>query len=298
MTTRLTRQTTYWSDPIDHELPALESAAVDVHLVACERCRARRTRLEAATAELFALGQEENDQKEWTAATHVAARARLRSAMAATSDALDCSWRARAAEGLLSVSRVALAAGIIAAVVVGAMVLGRPSGRSSDGLFTATEEGALPISSFTPGAAKFLSRAEVCRGGGEDTERIPASVRMEVLRNYRMVEVPASQYELDYLITPDLGGTSAAENLWPERYSSRTWNAHVKDGLESLLPRLVCAGTLDLTTAQHDIAADWIAAYKKYFHSDHPVEGSLSRRQDDDVARPQMLLVSARLFER
>ncbi len=26
----------------------------------------------------------------------------------------------------------------------------------------------------------------------------------------------------------------------------------------------VCAGQLDLKTAQHDIATDWIAAYKKY----------------------------------
>jgi hypothetical protein len=34
---------------------------------------------------------------------------------------------------------------------------------------------------------------------------------------------------------------------------------------------MVCAGTLDLATAQHDIATDWIAAYKKYFHTDKPM---------------------------
>ena len=32
-----------------------------------------------------------------------------------------------------------------------------------------------------------------------------------------------------------------------------------------------CAGEVDLTTAQHDIAADWIGAYKKYFHTQVPL---------------------------
>jgi hypothetical protein len=49
------------------------------------------------------------------------------------------------------------------------------------------------------------------------------------------------------------------------------WNARVKDELEGLLPRLVCAGTLPLATAQRDMATDWIAAYKKYFHTDRPL---------------------------
>ncbi len=30
---------------------------------------------------------------------------------------------------------------------------------------------------------------------------------------------------------------------------------------------MVCSGKLDLSTAQRDIATDWIAAYKKYFHT-------------------------------
>ena len=45
----------------------------------------------------------------------------------------------------------------------------------------------------------------------------------------------------------------------------------MKDELEQLLPALVCRGVVDLATAQRDIAADWIAAYKKYFHTDRPV---------------------------
>jgi len=38
----------------------------------------------------------------------------------------------------------------------------------------------------------------------------------------------------------------------------------VKDALESKLYKLVCAGQLDLKTAQCEIASEWIGAYKKY----------------------------------
>jgi hypothetical protein len=34
---------------------------------------------------------------------------------------------------------------------------------------------------------------------------------------------------------------------------------------------MVCRGDVDLATAQRDIATDWIAAYRKYFHADRPV---------------------------
>jgi hypothetical protein len=48
---------------------------------------------------------------------------------------------------------------------------------------------------------------------------------------------------------------------------------HVKEALEEHLHQLVCAGKVDLGTAQKDISTDWIAAYKKYFHTDKPVDG-------------------------
>lgn len=54
-------------------------------------------------------------------------------------------------------------------------------------------------------------------------------------------------------------------------YSSPTWNAYVKDALEEHLHEMVCSGKLDFPTAQHDIATDWIAAYKKYIHTDRPL---------------------------
>ena len=64
------------------------------------------------------------------------------------------------------------------------------------------------------------------------------------------------------------GGSNAVKNLWPQSFQTQPWNAHVKDQLENRLHRLVCVEKVDLNTAQHDIATDWIAAYRKYFHTD------------------------------
>jgi hypothetical protein len=44
----------------------------------------------------------------------------------------------------------------------------------------------------------------------------------------------------------------------------------VKDALERKLHKLVCAGQLDLKTAQREIASDWIEAYKKYMGKSPP----------------------------
>ena len=107
---------------------------------------------------------------------------------------------------------------------------------------------------------------------------VSKSLRQEVFQEYGIVNAHASDYEIDYLIAPGLGGAEDIRNLWPEPYTARTWNAHVKDALEERLHEMVCAGELDLSTAQRDIATDWIAAYKKYFHTDRPL--SLHSRSD------------------
>ena len=91
---------------------------------------------------------------------------------------------------------------------------------------------------------------------------------------YGISDASPGEHEIDYLIGPGVGGTEDIHNLWPEAYNARPWNARVKDSLEERLHQLVCAGELDLSTAQHDIATDWIAAYKKYFDTERPQEVS------------------------
>jgi hypothetical protein len=49
----------------------------------------------------------------------------------------------------------------------------------------------------------------------------------------------------------------------------------MKDDLENRLHRMVCSGQLELATAERAIAANWTAAYEKYFRSDRPVAGRM-----------------------
>ena len=72
---------------------------------------------------------------------------------------------------------------------------------------------------------------------------VPTLLRQEVFREYGIVNARADDYEIDFLIAPGLGGTEDIHNLWPEPYTSPTWNAHVKDALEEHLHQLVCAGS-------------------------------------------------------
>lgn len=79
--------------------------------------------------------------------------------------------------------------------------------------------------------------------------------------------VDKHDFEEDHLIPLCLGGPPQdPRNLWPEpRFGE--WTAQKKDRLESKLCRLACDGRVPLKQAQHDIAADWIAAYRKHIRS-------------------------------
>jgi hypothetical protein len=170
------------------------------------------------------------------------------------------------------VATAAVAAGMAVAFVISAFLIRSAVVR---GVFTGAsapiEAGALPIPALTPGATAGVTADDLCAGRGPVKEEIAPAVRQAVLLDYGMDGLSESDYELDYLITPELGGSPDRRNLRPERHGARVWNARVKDQLELLLPSLVCRGAVDLSTAQREIAVDWIAAYKKYFRSDRPV---------------------------
>jgi hypothetical protein len=137
------------------------------------------------------------------------------------------------------------------------------------------------VAALTPGATLQLTAADLCSGGIRSAPPLPVVLRAQVLRNYGMTGESPAAYEMDYLITPALGGAPAATNLWPERFATTVWNARVKDQLEALLPQLVCSGKVELRVAQHDIAANWIAAYQKYFRTTLPLDTSAVLAIDD-----------------
>jgi hypothetical protein len=131
---------------------------------------------------------------------------------------------------------------------------------------------AVPDHHLTPGATRPVDIGEVCSMAHEEVVRaVPSGLRQEVFKEYGIVNPRPEDYEIDYLIAPGLGGAEDIQNLWPEPSTSPRWNAHVKDALEERLHQLVCAGSIDLPTAQRAIATDWISAYKKYLGDDRYV---------------------------
>jgi hypothetical protein len=131
-------------------------------------------------------------------------------------------------------------------------------------------EGAIPRKDLTPGAVRFIDRENACLLS-DNVPGIPDTLKRQVLKEYGISEARADAYEIDFLITPALGGSESLRNLWPEPYFDTSWNARVKDALEDHFHAMVCSGKMDLPTAQREIAQNWIAAYRKYFHTKAPL---------------------------
>lgn len=107
----------------------------------------------------------------------------------------------------------------------------------------------------------------ICVSGYTTTVRPPTSytnpLEVQLIAKYGLSLTP-QQTELDHLIALELGGDPRdVRNLFPEPYLPVP-GAHEKDVLENRLHALVCGGQLDLASAQLAIAADWLAAYRKY----------------------------------
>lgn len=136
-----------------------------------------------------------------------------------------------------------------------------------------------PNARLTPGSTVAVSLDQVCRA--DDEPRIvPASLAQQVFREYGIRDPKPGAYEVDYLITPALGGADDLANLWPQPYSETAWNAHIKDALEDYLRDQVCAGRMDLAAAQRELSTDWIAAYKRHFRTERPLAMHAQFRKD------------------
>jgi hypothetical protein len=243
----------------DGQVSGLRARRLEAHLAACWACRARRQEMENVIADFVRCRRRSLDPLVPPAA---GPRALLKARLAE----LAAAGRHTNPGGFHIFSwKLALAAALSIAVVIAvASRHPQPPARSAQLL--------LPDGRLTPGASRPVSREDVCRGGFGRNGLVPPPLERRVFDAYGIRPAEPRAYEVDYLISPDLGGSEDIRNLWPQSYDATLWNARVKDALEDRLHDLVCEGRIDLSTAQREIAANWIEAYKKYFHTETPLE--------------------------
>jgi hypothetical protein len=241
----------------DGELPSRRASQLRAHLTSCWHCRARAGRIESTIEEFVRAYEDSGESLPPVEGPRALLKARLEES---ANSRPTWSWLDfRSAVAVLAVLTIAFG------VLIGLALRTRNHVRSN--FVTVTE----PRFSLTPGAIRIATRDEICGAGTTEKAALPASLKSRVFEEYGMPRENADAFEVDYLVTPELGGVEDIRNLWPQPYAATVWNAHVKDELEDRLHEMVCSGEIDLATAQHDIATDWISAYKKYFHTDKPL---------------------------
>jgi hypothetical protein len=282
---------------LDGEVARPDANQARAHLSACWSCRSRLAVLESTIGEFVSLHQRSLDpQLPVSTGSLALLKARLAEAAAQPSTS---SWHR-----FLQISPPQRAAAYICAVVLmsalGVTFLLQHSQLRRRAVAELSFAGttAIPDRTLTPGATRPVSIGDVCSMPHEEVvHNVPSWLRQQVFKEYGIVNPRPEDYEIDYLIAPGLGGAEDIHNLWPEPSNSAAWNAHVKDSLEERLHQLVCAGKLDLPTAQKAIASDWITAYKKYFGADTYGTSSkhyLSRNDGDgNVAKKLALPLKA-----
>ena len=243
-------------------LPARRRSSALAHVAECPRCARRRAALAAAAREAGEACRE----RPIAMLPPDVARGRLRAAMETRA--------ARRRRPAWAVPGLAAAAVLLAAVLSwsGDGIESGPAGAPAPATPAGGMSGLLlPRPDLTPGSVRPVAVEDICGSVLAGGPVVASQVPRQVFEAYGVDYRRAGDYELDFLITPELGGASDASNLWPQPYRSVTWNAYVKDELERHLRRLVCRGSVDLATAQQELAGDWIAAYKRRFNTERPL---------------------------
>lgn len=143
-----------------------------------------------------------------------------------------------------------------------------------------TANQTLPDPECTPGAVLTIDKSVICVAGYTKTVRdVPDSVRQAVFKEYSIDYSLHSNYEVDHLISLELGGSNDISNLFPEGYSI-LHGALEKDKFENYLHSQICDGAMAVQTAQYQIATNWL----KYYTIAFPSKTSASSQTQTTVA--------------
>ena len=162
--------------------------------------------------------------------------------------------------------QIGAAPGVLAATTVSGHVTGQVPGSCQQR--TASNGQPLPDPTCTPGVVSTGVNqgnidSTICKSGSTQTIRPPES-ETEAFKKKIMVAYrepgSLSDYELDHLVSLELGGSNDAGNLWPERNDHPSGAINSKDLVENALKKAVCSGQVTLAAAQTAIATDWTTA--------------------------------------
>ena len=122
--------------------------------------------------------------------------------------------------------------------------------------------GPLPDNLCTPGGIFTTATKEmICVSGySKKVRNVPSRTKAAVYKQYGVTTRIAGQYEVDHLVSLELGGSNDIANLWPEP-ADPTPGFHEKDVVENQLHDQVCTGQISLADAQKQIAENWVALY-------------------------------------
>ena len=123
--------------------------------------------------------------------------------------------------------------------------------------------GKLPDTACTPGAIlPNVTKDQVCKPGyASSTRNVPQSEKNQVYAEYGITSHTTGQYEVDHLVSLELGGSNDISNLWPEAASPKP-GFHEKDKVENYLNSQVCSGAISLQQAQVEISTNWLGVYQ------------------------------------
>lgn len=134
----------------------------------------------------------------------------------------------------------------------------------------------IPDPELTPGVARTdITQDNICKTKwGKDARHVSAAMKREAFTRYGLTgnadkscikDKNGRHCEIDHCISRELGGADDVDNLWPQPYGGKPWNASAKDRVENRLHKEVCAGSITLEQAQKEICSDYRIPYRRYF---------------------------------
>lgn len=107
------------------------------------------------------------------------------------------------------------------------------------------------------------TKDKICVSGYASSVRnVPTSEKNQVYQEYGITHRTTGEYEVDHIVSLELGGSNDISNLYPEAASPKP-GFHEKDKVENYLHDQVCSGAVALRDAQNEIATDWVAIYNR-----------------------------------